>query len=138
MKKVFLDELKKFLSEKISSAQAQLNQGVDDSRLRLFVSDNTENLWALEKITEPENAMILLDLEERQLKNDKVTSKRTYQLLIVDVPYQLPDQITIQGQDYTLTKLYSQYKGLDVGSVWSQHETRAEELFEQTVVTAKR
>lgn len=135
-KATLLVALKEFLVAEIDRARSRLDI-MDDAALRIRWSDCTDNLRALERVLDPDGAIVVVELEENEFYLDQLKSSTRLLELAVEVPYQLSGVMAIASREYRLAKRTAWHESLVPGAEFNGSARRDERWRNQTFVRAK-
>ncbi|MGJ7901298.1 hypothetical protein [Lysobacter sp. 1R34A] len=136
-KQALLNGLKQHLAAEISRLQAQLEIH-DSSQDRIVLSDCTDNLRSLERERNPEQSLLVIEIEESEFYLDRLSGTRSYLDLVAKVPYPLSGTALIQNREYRLAKRSPWHESVGPGAEFNGSTRRDERWTSRLVVKSKR
>ncbi|MBT2750052.1 MULTISPECIES: hypothetical protein [unclassified Lysobacter] len=136
-KENLLAALKKRIADDAERLHAALEDD-DPGEQRLRWSNYADNLRALERITDPEQAIVLVEQEDSEFYEEQLVSSRVYAELAVKVPNPLSGRLLFEGHEYELTNHTSWHDTVAPGAVFKGGARRDERWWTQLTIIDKR
>lgn len=127
-KQAILSALLDFLAAAIADAEKILATKEEGS-IRIFISDNKENMKALRASNSAEALQCL-----RMIKKGVHIKDEEFNLIVADVPHPLPPAARLLGEDYVLARMAPYEKHMKPGFVWIELRGHRDETLEITSV----
>ena len=128
-KKDFYEKVVLALNVELSSLKDRLTRHLDskqdilfytEGRLRMAISDLTENLKVLVESSGQKNNLNIFKMEATKFSSDRTPAISEFMVVMAQVPHPLPDELRIDGIVYKMAKTNPHDGGLRIGSIWCE------------------